>query len=391
MRSLRNSERSPEWFDWRWQLRNRLSGKSNLRDFFPNIEGHDAATFHNYVEQFRLGLTPYMLSLIERDESGNPVDGDPIWEQFRFIDAAADMAAVGGYDRQTMNWELPEEMPTSIVHHKYPDRAILRVTDNCFAYCNYCYLTARTLDITAVRTSTSEDPWSRSLAYLRATPQIRDVLLSGGDPLFLSNDRLSRVLEELRTVPSIQTIRLNTRALTHNPYRFDSDVLEILRCYRVTAIEIHVSHPRELTDDAVRVLESMDATGHRPIILWRAPLLRGINDSSEVLEELLMRLYSLRVVPYYLFHFAPYALGRSLLSTSVREGVRLMTQLRRRLPGAAVPRYTLFHPSGKQDIPLEIDGTSSFVYSRNADGSPIIRFRNWRSEWVTYVDLEDQA
>jgi lysine 2,3-aminomutase len=380
-----------DWRDWRWQLRHRLDWRTrDVRALFPRLPEAAAREFRAYAERFKVALTPYVLSLVRLDEEGNPAAGDPIWGQFRFL-GAGELADPGGEARPE-NWELPGELPTPILHHKYPDRAILRVVNQCFGHCNYCYLTTRVIDRegSPARAGDAGD-WKRSLAYLRAHPEIRDVLLSGGDPLVLGNARLARMLRELRAIPSIRAIRVNTRALTFNPFRFDRELAELFREVSLTALELHVAHPRELTPELDAALRRFDEASHRPLLLWRSPLLAGINDRSEVLEELLVGLYARRITPYYLFHYAPHALGRTARGVSVAEGAALLSALRRRIPGPAFPRYALFHVGGKHDIPLDAGGSAEFRYERDAQGRAIVRFLNWRREWVTYPDVEPAA
>ncbi|MCP4658625.1 MAG: radical SAM protein [bacterium] len=379
-----------QWTDWRWQLRNQLHSRSDLRTFFPGATEEDVAAFRDHAAGFKLGITPFTLSLIEMGEDRRPCPHDPIWRQVRFY-SRSELGGATDYDRVTENWERPAELPTPILHHKYPDRAILRLASSCHGYCSYCYLTARVID----RRRSPDRPlttrvWNDSLAYLRRTPEIRDLLLSGGDPLVLDNQRLAEKLDDLSRIASIRTLRLNTRALSFNPYRFDRDLVLLLKQYRVTALEIHVAHPRELTAEFDQRLALFDELGYRPLILWRAPLLRGINDSEEVLAELLVGLYQRRIVPYYIFHYAPFALGRSCHGLSVRRGAGLLARIRRQVPGPAFPRYTLFHIDGKQDIPLDPAGSDGFRYTRDEHGHPLVRFINWQNRWVTYPDVEEE-
>lgn len=379
-----------QWNDWKWQIKNRLRNNSDLRTFFPNISDEELSCFNDYIVKFSLAITPYTLSLIELDQYHNPIQNDPIWNQFRYL-AEKEMGGMNDYNGQTENWESPDELPTKILQHKYPDRAIFRITNQCFGHCNYCYLTARVLDLDlASARQGGEEEWERSLLYLKSHPEIRDVLISGGEPLFLSNDRIQRILRDLSQISSIKSIRLNTRALTFNPYRIDKELLTILKKYRLSALEIHLAHPREINDVFDQVLESFDSSGFRPLILWRSPLLHGINDQYEVLEELLLKLYQRRITPYYLFHYAPYALGRSNYGVSIREGVELLLKLRRAIPGPAFPRFTLFHVEGKQDIPLDLEGTPTFQYIYDENYNPMVRFKNWKGKWVTYPDVRSK-
>jgi lysine 2,3-aminomutase len=374
------------WRDWHWQLANRLHSGSEITDYFPNIGRKSLADFKAYTARFNLSITPYALSLVRLDRDLNPLPGDPVWRQFRFL-SPRHLAGNAGYDGVRTNWELSKEMPTPILHHKYPGRALLRVVNTCHGYCTYCYLTKRTLDSSEKwRFAPSPAVWQKSLRYLRAHPEITDVLISGGDPLLLSNRALEKLLGDIADIPSVRTTRINTRALTFNPFRVDAGLAALLKKFNVTALEIHLGHPNEITADFDSALARLDKSGHRPLILWRSPLIRGVNDSKETLRELFLRLYERRITPYYLFHSAPYTLGRNYYGTSVKHGIRLMKELRREVPGAAFPRYTLFHTTGKQDIPLEPSGTPDFRFCRDTSGKPTIKFRNWRGRKVFYPD-----
>ena len=368
-------------------MRNRLAGDSDLTEYFPNISARENARFKEYAGKFNLGITPYTLSLIKLDANLNPAAGDPVWKQFKYL-SRRELAGNCGYDAVHVNWELSSEMPTPILHHKYPGRALLRVVNSCHGYCSYCYLTKRTLDVTEKRHFCfSGAVWRKSLAYLRGRPEISDVLISGGDPLVLPNKSLAKVLSEVSAIPSVKTIRLNTRVLTFNPYRIDNELVAILKRYRVNVLEIHLSHPNEITEAFDRALAKFDENGYRPEILWRSPLLKGINDSKAVLKKLLLELYSRRIVPYYLFHCAPYSLARKYYGTSIERGIRLLKSLRREIPGPCFPRYTLFHSTGKQDIPQDTSGTKEFIFARGRQQPPYVKFLNWRGRWVTYPDI----
>lgn len=291
-------------------------------------------------------------------------------------------------EESQVNWENEAEMPTRILQHKYPDRAIIRITSTCFGHCNYCYLTSRVLDLETTKAKAStEEEWRKSLDYLKENPQIRDVLISGGDPLILSNSRIDEILRELRAIPSIQTIRINTRVFTFNPYRFDEELVKIFKSYDLTALEVHMCHSNELTDVVDQRLALMDVVGHRPLILWRAPLLDGINNSDTVLETLFMNLYRRRITPYYLFHYAPFTLGRKKQGVPLKEGSRIMKSLRRHVPGPAFPTYTLFHVEGKHDVPLDPEGSHTFSYGTES-GMQVAKFRNWKGNDVSYPDVE---
>jgi lysine 2,3-aminomutase len=379
----------PEWRDWKWQLKNRLRSADDISAYFPKFPENEKTEYREYLKKFRISITPYYLSLIARDNNGNPLPGDPLWMQVSR--ASCDPSSANGYDGIHLNWETPGEFPTQILHHKYPGRAILRIIDRCASYCNYCYLTKRVLDKSNSAAATGfSEIWKQTLGYIEKSG-INDVLISGGEPFLMSDERLMKVISGLRAIPSVRTIRVNTRILSFIPFRIGYDTAVMLRDGKVTAIEIHAAHPREITPEFDEALGHFDRTGYRPLILWRAPILHGVNDSVETLKELFLKLYERRIVPYYIFHFAPYSLGRHSLGTSVRRGAELLSDLRRIIPGPAFPRYTLFHPGGKQDIPLDPKGSPEFQYISDDEGRPWVSFRNWKGEWVRYPDIADEG
>jgi lysine 2,3-aminomutase len=386
-----NSVDSDLWKDWKWQQKNRVTNKSNILQLFTNISENEKQIFENYCKDYNFAVTPYLFSQIELDENGNPDKDDPIWKQFQFYSIMNDINSAD-YDNETDNWENNEELITPILHQKYPGRALVRIVSTCFSYCNYCYLSKRILDRTKISSGYSNDEiWQNTLSYLKSNTNINEVLISGGDPLILDNNKLDRILFDLRKVDSIKNLRVNTRAFTFNPFRIDEDFTKIIKKHRVTAIEIHASHSKEITHEFDAAMNLFDQSGYRPFFLWRTPLLRGVNDSVEELEKLFLMLYTRRITPYYLFHFAPFALGRSSLGVSLKRGIKMLREIRRRVPGPAFPRFTLFHMTGKQDIPLEVNGTPEFIFKKDEKGNSIVRFKNWKNDWVTYPDINDDS
>ncbi len=311
-----------DWEDWRWQLKSSLRNSNNIKDYFPNMESSNIESFSKYCQKFNFTITPYTLSLIEMDENHNPQQKDPIWEQFRFL-SDEEIGGDFSYNGYNINWEVPGEFPTPIIQHKYPDRAIIRIIDKCFGYCNYCYLTGRVLDRNKKKANfNSKKVWLDTISYLKNNQHIRDVLISGGEPLLLDNDRIEKIFYDLRQLQNIKSIRLNSRFVTFIPYRLDEDLIKIFKKYHLTVLEIHIAHPREINEIFDKTIEKFDDYGYRPIIAWRAPLLKGVNDSCEILEELFLKLYTRRILPYYIFHYAPYSLGRRRLGVSIKRGGR---------------------------------------------------------------------
>lgn len=354
----------------------------DIRRFFPSLPQDRLEKIEKHIDSYRFFVTPYTLACVGLDDYGNPLPNDPIWRQLHCEDCDYTIPVL-----PDSNWEVPEEIHYEILHQKYPGRALIRITDTCFSYCTYCYCAHRTIDNNKNNQIHYKSVWPQILSYLKEHSDIYEILISGGDPLILSNEELSEILQDLRSIPSIRFIRINTRAFTYCPFRIDTELVRILKKFDVNAIEVHFSSHKELTPQVDEILDLFSLNNYNPMFLSRAPLLKGVNNGIEELEALFLELYQRGIFPYYMFHFAPYVICRDQLGTTVSEGISLLNYLRRRIPGPAMPRYTLFHQSGKQDIPFDENGTAEFRYLQDQDGKPYITFRNWRGVWVDYPDV----
>ncbi len=354
----------------------------DVRRIFPLLSQERVEKLKKHIDSYRFFVTPYILSCIGLDENGNPLQNDPIWRQLHCEDCDYTVPVPSD-----SNWEVPEEVHYGILHQKYPGRALIRITGTCFSYCTYCYCAHRTIDNLKGDQSHYTSVWPKLLTYLREHADIYEVLISGGDPLILSNEELSEILRDLRSIPSIRFIRINTRVFTYCPFRIDTELVGILKRFNVNAIEVHFSSHKELTPEVDEALGLFTLNNYSPMFLSRAPLLKGVNNSIGELETLFLELYKRGIFPYYMFHYAPYVICRSQLGTTVSEGASLLNYLRRRIPGPAMPRYTLFHQSGKHDIPFDENGTAEFKYSKTQQGKSHVTFCNWRGDWVDYPDV----
>ena len=371
------------WKDWHWQLKNACRSVDDFISIFPNLSEERVVLLRKHAAHYTFSVTPYILSIINLDEKGNPVVDDPILNQIH-----CEKEIYNGEKIPDDNWEAPGEVKFGILHQKYPGRALLRLSSSCFSYCSYCYCAHRTIQADAGdRSFESKENWKNILRYLKQRGDIFEVLLSGGDPLMYSNTVLERILSDLRGIPSIRNIRINTRAFTFCPQRIDRELVAIIQKYNVTAVEVHFCHSREITPEVEEAVTLFSSAGSKPVFLSRAPLLAGINDSEEELERLFLRLYDNGILPYYIFHFAPDMLGRDVMGVPLRRGAELLRTIRRRVPGPAFPRYTLFHKTGKQDVPLNQDGSDEFKYEKDTAGKPVVRFKNWKGQWVLYPDV----
>jgi len=370
------------WCDWKWQQRNAVRTPRQLVAYFPDCTPELLALIARHTSTRRFQVTPYYLSLVGVEPPfQRPRDNDPLWLQVCPREAAG--PAPYGYDGETENWELPHEMVTPIGQHKYDNRIIIRYANVCQAYCQFCYEALRTLEKDSTKVSFDPGHWQATLDYVAATPQIEEVILSGGEPLMHSDDQLDRVLGQLRRVRENLVLRVHTRSLTFNPFRVTPELVAVFARHRVQAVGVHVTHPHELTDQfaaAVRRIQSAV-----PIVFANVPLLAGVNASVPVMRTLSMDLYRLGVHAGYLYHFMPHSPAGDLFRVPVSDGVAIVRALKRRISNPAVPEYVLPHATGKHTVPLH---TPEEIPARTVDphGNPVLSFVNWQGDRVSYPD-----
>lgn len=376
---------SDQWTDWKWQQRNAIRSVDQLVEIFPGLEEPVVASIRENTASRRMQITPYALGLIRRTpDDRSPVPDDPLWRQVApyWTDEGETIYA---YDSHTENWELPEEMVTPIAQHKYQNRIIVRLANVCHAYCQFCYEALRTLERDSTKASFDREHWNATVAYVRATPSIEEVILSGGEPLMHSETQIDRVLGDLRTLGRPIAIRIHTRALTFNPFRITEALAEVLRFHRINAVGLHVTHPNELTSEFEAAIERLRPA--TPIMFANMPLLHGVNDDIETMHRLGMQLYMLGVIPHYLYHFLPHSPGAAAFRTPARTGVEIVRSLKRRVSNLAVPEFVLPHSSGKHTMPLLAAGEEPARETLDARGQPVIRYTNWRGQIVDYPDV----
>lgn len=350
-----------QWFDWRWQQQNRVTTLEGLEAAIT-VTDEERRAFTASVERFRMAITPYWLSLMD------PVDPQcPIRRQ-----AVPSMGELSVWPGERTD-PLAEDAHSPAVGlvHRYPDRALLYTTHNCAMYCRFCTRKRKVSDPTS---ATSRVQWDDALAYIRRTPAIRDVIVSGGDPLSLSNERLDELLGALEAIEHVQVARIGTRNLVTLPMRVDQGLAEVLqrRQSRHLAVFVmtHFNHPLECTDDAWTACDRITRTGTP--IQNQMVLLKGINDSVDVARDLGRRLLQMRVKPYYILH-ADMAVGVGHFRTSVETGVAIMEGLRGHVSGLAVPQYVVDLPGGGGKVPVIPD-----YLVENVDGRRT--YRNYRGE-----------
>ena len=257
-------------------------------------------------------------------------------------------------------------MPVPGLVHRYPDRVLFLVTDRCASYCRYC---TRSRVVSGVGDQHLETQWEAAFEYLEKTPQVRDVLLSGGDPLLFSDERLDKILTRLRAIPHIQFIRIGSRIPIFLPQRITPELCAMLKKHHPLFISIHSNHPRELTSEVRDALGRLADAG---VPLGnQSVMLRGVNDSVEIQKALVQKLLICRVKPYYLYQ-CDLINGSSHLRTSVAEGVAIIEGLRGHTTGYAIPQFVIDGPGGGGKIPINpnylVDTAPGKVTLRNFEG-----------------------
>ncbi len=330
-----------DWRDWRWQLRHALRGADDLARLF-RLTDRERRGLASTAGLFRVGVTPYYASLIDPDHPSCPV-------RMQAVPAPEEAEAAPGDRRDPLGED--RHRPVRALVHKYPDRALLLATDTCPVYCRHC--TRRRITGGAV----AGRPFDRAaveeaIGYVRAHPELRDVLVSGGDPLVLSDERLGWLLGELRAIPHVQILRLATRAPVVLPMRVDEALARLLRAVKPLYVVTHFNHPKECTPDARAACELL--VDHGVPVENQTVLLRRVNSSARTIADLNHRLLSWRVRPYYL-HQGDLAEGTGHLRTPLGTGVAILEALRGHTSGLAVPHLAVDLPDGGGKITLQPD------------------------------------
>lgn len=344
------------WHDARWQLRHRVDTLAGLEERLT-LSDVERAGVLLAGHKLAMSITPHFFNLIDRDNPDCPIRRQVIPRLEEGWNAPEELADPCGED---------SHMPVPGLVHRYPDRVLFLVTDRCASYCRYC---TRSRVVSGVGEQHLETQWEAAFRYLARTPQVRDVLLSGGDPLLFTDDRLDRILTRLRAIPHIQFIRIGTRIPVFLPQRITPELCAMLRKHHPLFISIHTNHPRELTSEVRDALGRLADAG---IPLGnQSVLLRGVNDSVEIQKALVHKLLMCRVRPYYLYQ-CDLINGSSHLRTPVADGIAIIEGLRGHTTGYAVPQFVIDGPGGGGKIPLNpeyiIDTAPGKVTLRNYEG-----------------------
>ena len=329
----------PEWNDWHWQIRHRIMDAETLSQWLP-VSEQDKHDISQVLKIFRMAVTPYYLSLIDPNDPHDPIRMQCIPSLQETVPCEHDLLDPLNEDGDS---------PVPHVVHRYPDRVLFLVTMECSEYCRHC---TRRRMVGEEDVAISDSELDTACDYIRSHEEIRDVLISGGDPLTLSTARLETIICKLREIKHVDIIRIGTRVPVVMPMRIDDELLNMLRKYQPIWINTHFNHPNEITPDSERACQAIADAG---IPLGnQTVLLKGINDSTPVMKELMLKLVHNRVRPYYLYQ-CDLSRGISHFRTNVETGVNIIHDLQGYISGFAVPKFVIDAPGGGGKVPICYD------------------------------------
>ncbi len=325
-----------QWNDWKWQQKNRVQTLEELARLF-NIDDMTSERLGGVFELYRTAITPYYLCLIDFDDPKDPL-------RVQSVPAVEELLNPGELTWDPLNEE--GDSPVTGIVHRYPDRCLFLVTSYCPLYCRYCTRKRKWVDEDG---TTGQRKLEKMIEYVADHPEIRDVIVSGGDPLSLSLTYLEKVLAGLRAIPHVEIIRFGSRVPVFLPQRIDSELTSLLEKYHPIWINTHFNHPNEITPESAAACDRLLRAGIP--VNNQAVLLRGVNDCAYTMRDLVQGLMKIRVRPYYLY-LCDQVMGAEHFRTSVGEGIEIIEFLRGHTSGLAVPQFVMDAPGGGGKVPL---------------------------------------
>lgn len=325
------------WQDWHWQFKNRIT-RPEARGLFYNKSAAEMERIKQTVTVYPLAITPYYFSLINQDNENDPIKKQCFPDYQEILPAASPDDPL----------EEDSHMPVPQLIHRYPDRCLAMVTEVCPTYCRHCN---RKRFWSAPRKLSLKTRLSKMIRYISANPQIREVIVSGGDPLIMEDHVLEELLVSLRAIPHVEILRIGSRAPAVMPMRITPNLCRILKRYRPLWFNTQFNHPQEITKESSRACNMLQEAGIP--VSNQSVLLKGVNDSAEIMKNLLYGLQKISVRPYYLFHCDP-ARGCMHFRTDIKTGMAMMENIWRQCSGLSLPQYVLDVPGSTGKIPLNI-------------------------------------
>jgi len=356
-----------QWNDWKWQLKNRVTTLEGLEKHL-RLTPEERAGVILSGNKLSLAITPHYFNLIEPENPGCPIRRQIIPNVGEGTVSPAEMADPCGED---------SHMPVPGLVHRYPDRALFLITDRCAAYCRYC---TRSRVVSGAGEQELHTDFDEAITYLQSHREIRDVLLSGGDPLLFSDDKLDALLTRLRAIPHLEFLRIGTRVPIFLPQRITPELCRMLQKHHPLWMSIHTNHPRELTTEVRDALAML--ANHGVPLGNQSVLLAGVNDSLPVMKSLIHKLLRCRVRPYYLYQ-CDLIQGSSHLRAPVHKGIEIIEGLRGHTTGYAVPQFVIDAPGGGGKVPINPG------YLLFHDGEKVV-FRNFEGKVFEYPEVQEQ-
>lgn len=352
-----------DWNNWVWQQQKRIKSMDVLEKVL-NVTQEERDAFAQSHEMFNMGITPYYASLMDKDDPNCPIRLQSVPKKGELFVSPVDLEDPLGEEK---------DMPVPGVTHRYPDRVLFYTTHNCPVYCRHCTRKRKVSDpSSAAQTKQLEE----GLAYIEAHKEIRDVVISGGDPLSNSDERLEYILSRLRAMEHIEVFRLGTRNLVTLPQRITDSFVQMLRKYHPVFVHTHFNHPKECTQEAFDACARLADAGC--VIHNQMVLLKGVNDDPKIVKELNHKLLMMRVRPYYIFQ-CDMAQGISHFRTPVEKGIEIIQALRGWTSGMAVPQYVVDGPGGGGKIPIFPQ------YIQGREGKKWI-LKNYKGDRYEYIE-----
>ncbi len=325
-----------QWNDWKWQVKNRIETLDELKKYLPLTEAEEAGLKES-LKTLRMAITPYYLSLVNLDNPECPIRKQAIPTIAELHKAEADLLDPLHED---------EDSPAPGLTHRYPDRVLLLITDQCSMYCRHC---TRRRFAGHHDTESSSEGIDKAIEYIAKTPQVRDVLLSGGDALLVSDAKLESIIKRLRAIPHVEIIRIGTRTPVVLPQRITPELVDMLKKYHPIWVNTHFNHANEITPESRAACERMANVG---IPLGnQSVLLRGVNDCPQIMKRLVYELVKMRVRPYYIYQ-CDLSMGLEHFRTPVSKGIEIIENLRGHVSGYCVPTFVVDAPGGGGKIPV---------------------------------------
>lgn len=351
------------WDDWRWQSQNAIRSVRQLRTLLP-FTPDELAAIGALEAEYKLAIPPYYFSLIDTRDRNDPI---------RLQSVTSPLEARSSFELDDP-LEEDKDSPVPGITHRYPDRVLMVTTHVCTMYCRFCTRKRATM-VRGGWDAISRDD-ERMIDYIRRHREIRDVIVSGGDPLTLPYNKLKYFLDSLRDIDHVDVIRIGTRVPTTLPQKlYDPELVDILASAEKVWIQTHFNHPREITPEVARVCKALLRAGMP--LNNHAVLLKGVNDDLETMRRLMRALLRVKIRPYYLFHCDPVT-GAGHFRTSVWKGLEIMEGLRGHLSGLAIPTYVVDSPHGGGKIPLMpnylVSASDDCVILRNYEGM-LVRYQ----------------